>query len=219
MAPMPDKEDLMAKVRMSEKTKQFGRTILTVMSRAVAAALVSSIPAQGAGSNVVTHAFVPGMGFFTPAFDEFVQVQVVSTNKGYMLFYNVFDFGGGFSAGGSGSIPASSVNVSGGSINSGNVTFALNVDTCDVTGFTTNYGPCGTFNVTWVEVPASVGGSMATRGDTEQTFPGGVKVKTNGNTVTFTASTTGTALGFDVPAGTVSFLTQQTNVTVTVTHP
>jgi len=199
--------------------KQFGRTMLTVMGLAVAAAVLSSIPAQAAGSSVVAHALVPGVGFFTPAGDELVQVQVVRTNTGYMLFYNVFDFGGGFSAGGSGSIPASTVNVSGGSVNTGNVKVTLNVNTCDVTGFTTSYGPCGPFDVTWVEEPASVGGSIASRGDTRQTFPGGKTVVTNGSTVTFFALTTGTALGFDMPTPTVGVLVQQTNVTVTITSP
>jgi hypothetical protein len=183
-------------------------------------ALFFAVPyahAQAASPSVIAHAFVPRVGFFTPAFDEFVQVQVVRTNTGYMLFYNVFDFGGGFSAGGSGSIPASTVNVSGGSVNTGNVTVTLNVNTCDVTGFTTSYGPCGTFAVTWVEAPAL--GSTATRGDTQQTFPGGGKVETNGETTTFSALTTGTALGFDVPTATVGVLIQQTNVTVTVTRP
>jgi hypothetical protein len=197
--------------------KQFGRTMLTGMGVALAAAVLSSIPAQAAGSSVIAHAFVPAVGFPNSDFSELVQVQVVRTNTGYLLVYNVFDFGGGFSAGGSGSIPASSVNVSGGSVNTGNVMVTLNVNTCDLTGFTTNYGPCGTFNVTWVEVPASVGGSTATRGTTQQTLPGGGKIVTNGEMVTFTASTTGTALGFDAPAPSVGFLTEETNVTVTVT--
>ena len=87
--------------------------------------------------------------------------EVVNKGNTDMLFYAVIDFGGGFSAKGSGSIPASSVNVSGGSVNAGNVKVTPNVNTCDVTGFTTNLGP---FDVTFVEVPASIGGSTATRG-------------------------------------------------------
>ncbi len=197
--------------------KQFGRTMLTVMGLAVAAAVLSSIPAQAAGSSVIAHAFVPAVGFFTstPTGTELVSFEVVSTKTGYMLFYNVFDFGGGFSAGGFGSIPASSVNVSGGSVNAGKVTVTLNVNTCDVTGFTTSYGPCGTFNLTWVEVPA--GGSFATRGDSQQTLPGGGKVVTNGEQEIFNAVTTGTALGFDTPTPTGGVLIKETNVTVTVT--
>lgn len=98
--------------------------------------------------------------------------------------------------------------------------FTLNVNTCDLTGFTTNSGSCGTFDITWVEVPASVGGSSATRGDTQQTFPGGVKVVTNGEQLTVNASVTGTML--DNSAGAVpssGTLTHETNVSVTVTHP
>jgi hypothetical protein len=113
--------------------KQFCRTMLTVMGLAVAAALLSSIPAQAAGSSVINHTFNAGVGWFTPA-GEFVNINVVRTNSGYMLVYNVCDFGGGFS--GSGSIPVSSVNVSGGSVITGNVTVTLNVNTCDVTGST-----------------------------------------------------------------------------------
>src|SRR5215813_2773787 len=141
--------------------KQLGRTMMTVMVLAVSAAVLSSIPAQAASPVVVAHAFVPSVGFFTlldpsnPFSTELVTLDVESTaNKSYMLSYSVFDFGGGFSAGGSGSIPASSINVSGGSVNSGNVKVTLNVNTCNVTGFTTKYGPCGIFAVTWVEMPA-----------------------------------------------------------------
>lgn len=197
------------------------RKSLWVMLGVLFVAVVGSLAVRRvAGSSVIVHAFVPGVGFFNPAGSELVNVTVESTNAGYMLIYNVFDFGGGFSAGGAGSIPASSVNVSGGSVNAEKVTVTLNVNTCDVTGFTTTDGPCGTFDLTWVEQPASVGGSIATRGDTQQTFPGGVKVVTNGETVTFFAVTTGTALGFDVPSGgTVGILKKETNVTKTITHP
>src|SRR5215472_11536606 len=119
--------------------KQSGRTLLTVMGLAVAAAVLSSIPAQAAGSSVVAHAFIPSVGWFTPAGDEFVQVQVFATsNDSFLLSYQVFDFGGGFSAGGVGYIPAVSVNVSGGSVNSGNVTVTLNVNTCVVPDFTSS---------------------------------------------------------------------------------
>jgi hypothetical protein len=213
---------------MGKMMKQFGRTMLTVMGLAVAAAVLSSIPAQAAGPGVVAHAFVPGVAFFTlldpsnPFSTELVEVEVVRTAKTYMLVYNVFDFGGGFSAAGSGSIPASSVNVSGGSVNTGNVTVTLNVKTCDVTGFTTTVGPCGTFDLTWVEVPASIGGSFATRGDTQLTSPQGgkvVTVVTNGETEAFSALTAGTALGFELPTPTFGGLTKETNVTVTVTGP
>ena len=60
--------------------KQFGRTMLTVMGIAVAAAVLSSIPAQ-AGSNVVAHALVP-VAFFedtsNPADTVFAFVEVTS---------------------------------------------------------------------------------------------------------------------------------------------
>jgi hypothetical protein len=55
--------------------KQFRRTTLSVMGLAVAVAVLSSIPAQAAGSSVIAHAFVPSMGFPNSDFSEFVQVQ------------------------------------------------------------------------------------------------------------------------------------------------
>ena len=199
-------------------TKQFGKTKLTVIGLAVGAA-ISAIPVHAAGASVINHAFVPQLDFFSPDFSELVAVSVVSTNAGYMLFYNVISFGGPLNWGGFGSIPTSSVNVSGGSISTGKVTFALNVNTCDLAGFTTNAGPCGAFDLTWVEEPVSVGGSYVTRGDTQQTFPGGGTIVTNGQTETFFALTTGTAVGFDVPPATAGNLVKQTNVTVTITAP
>jgi hypothetical protein len=69
------------------------------------------------------------------------------------------------------------------------------------------------FNISWVEMPASIGGSVAFRGDSRQTFPaGGGSVVTNGQSETFFALTTGAALGFDVPTQppTVGNLTKQT---------
>jgi len=211
---------------MGKMMKRFGRTMLTVMGLAVAAAVLSSIPAHASGPNVIANGFSAGVGWFTqldpnnPFSTELVVVNVQRTAKtGYMLFYIVVDFGGGFSANGSGSIPFSSVNVSGGSVNTAKETLTLNVNTCglDPSSFTTNYGPCGTFNLTWVEMPASIGGSYATRGDTQFTSPGGSKVTTNGELVNFGALVTGTALGYDAPTPTLGGLTQQTNVTVTVT--
>lgn len=208
--------------------KKFGRTMLIVMGLAVIAAALSPIPARAASPVVVAHAFVPSVGFFTlldpnnPNSAELVGVTVERTsNKDYMLLYQIFDFGGGFSAMGSGSIPASSVNVSG-LLSKGNLTLTLNVNTCNVTGFTTNFGPCGTFDVTWVEMPASVGGSSINRGDNRQTFPIGggqvVTIVTNGETETFFALATGAALGIGVPTTppTQGRLTKETNVTKTV---
>ena len=216
--------------------KQFGRTMLTVMGLAVAGAVSSSIPAQAASPVVVTHTgvhgFVPTVGFFTlldpsnPNSAELVGVTVEKTsNTGYMLIYQIVDFGGGFSADGHGSIPASSVNVSGGTVNTLNVTVMLNVNTCDVPGFTTvPPGTCGTFDLTWVEMPPSIAGSFINRGDNRQTFIQNGKlmtVVTNGQMEIFFALTTGTALGFGVPTTppTEGLLIKETNVTKTVIGP
>jgi len=211
--------------------KQFGKTMLSLIGLAVGAAVLSSIPAQAASS--VTHSgvngFVPSVGWFTqldpnnPFSTELVSVTVEkNSNTGYMLIYQIIDFGGGFSADGHGSIPDSSVNVSGGTVNSGNVTVTLNVNTCDLPGFTTLPGPCGTFDLTWVELPVSIAGSFINRGDNRQTFIQDGKVmtvETNGQTEVFFALTTGTALGFGVPTTppTEGLLVKETNVTKTVT--
>ena len=199
---------------------QFRKIMLSLIGLAAAATVLSSIPAQAqaAGPSVITHAFDVGVGWANSDFTEFVQVEVESTKTGYVLIYNIFDFGGGISAGGSGSIPASSVTVSGGSVNTGKMTLTLNLNAC-AAGFTNSYGPCGPINLSWVEQPASVGGSIATRGDSQQTFPGGAKVVKNGETVTFFAVTTGTALGYEAPTGATGVLTQETNVTKTITIP
>ena len=148
----------------------------------------------------------------------FAFVEVFTGNGGEALFYYISDSNNTFSYSGSGSIPASSVNVSGGSVNAGKVTVTLNVNTCDVTGFTTSLGPCGPFDVTFVEVPASLGGSTATRGDKQQRMPGGGKVVTNGASWSFGALATGTALNYSFTSG-GGTLTQQTNVNVTFPAP
>jgi len=110
------------------------------------------------------------------------------------------------------------LNVSGGSVNTEKVTVTLNVNTCGVPGFTTTAGPCGTFNLTWVEQPASVGGSIITRGVTQQTLPaGGGTIVTKGQVETFFALNSGTAIGFDLPPGTLGLLQKLTNATVTTT--
>ena len=199
-----------------KKMKQFVRTMLTVMGLAVVAVL-SSIPAQ-AGSNVIAHSFDAGIGWFNSDFSELYVATVVRTNSGYMLSYNIYDFGGGISAGGSGAIPASDVSVSGGSLNSVKVTVTLNVDTCAL-NLSNSFGLCGPINITWVELPASIGGSIANHGDSRQMFAGGGGVVTNGSTVVFFASATGTMLGSDVPQRTLGNLTQGTNITRTITGP
>jgi hypothetical protein len=207
---------------MSKMMKQFGRTMLIVMGLAVAAAVLSSIPAQAAGSAFVAHALVP-VAFLedtsNPTDPVFAFVEVVTGKSGQMLFYDINDGNGTFFYSGSGSIPASSINVSGGPVSRGNVTVTLNVNTCGVTGFTTSSGPCGTFNVTFAEVPPSVGGSTAFRGDNVQTLPGGGKIKTNGSSLNVGALATGTALSYSFDTFLGGNLQQQTNVIVTITPP
>ena len=176
---------------------------------------------SGSGRRVVAYALVP-VAFLkdtsNPADPVFAYVTVVTGNGGETLFYYISDSNNTFSYSGSGSIPASSVNVSGGSVNAGKVTVTLNVNTCDVAGFTTSNGPCGPFDVTFVEVPPSLGGSTATRGDKQQRMPGGGKVVTNGSSWMFSALATGTALYYSFTSG-GGTLTQQTNVTVTFPAP
>ncbi len=199
-----------------KKMKQFVRTMVTLMGLAVAAAMLSSTPVQAQA--VIAHSFDAGTGWFNSDFSELYVATVVRTNSGYMLSYNIYDFGGGISAGGSGPIPASNVSVSGGSLNSVKVTVTLNVDTCAL-NFSNSFGLCGPINITWVELPASIGGSISNHGDSRQVFAGGGGVVTNGSTVVFFASATGTMLGSDVPQGTLGELTQGTNITRTITGP
>jgi len=196
--------------------KQFRKTMLSVMGLAVTAALLSSVPAQA--QTVIAHSFDAGIGWFNSDFSELYTATVVRTNNGYLLSYNIIDFGGGISAGGSGPIPASDVTISGGSVSSAKVTVTLNVDTCAL-NFSNSYGLCGPINVSWVELPASVGGSFANHGDSRNLFPGGGGVATNGSTVTYFASATGTMLGSDVPQGATGTLTQGTNITRTIIGP
>ena len=200
---------------------KFG-TMLIVMALAVAAAVWSSIPAQ-AGPAIVAHALNP-VAFLTdtsnPADPVFVFVTVITGNGGQELFYNINDSNGTFFYSGFGSIPASSVNVSGGgSLNTGKVTVTLNVNTCAVADFTTVNGPCGPFNFTWVEVPPSVGGSNTFHGISKVNMPGGGKVQTNGDSLSVGATVTGTALIYNFDTLNGAGLTEQTNVTVTITHP
>lgn len=199
-----------------KKMKQFGRTMLTVMSLAVAAAMSSSIPAQAqAGSSVVTHGYNTNLGIFDFSIFQLTFINVNRTANNYMFSYSMF---GPFSGSGSGSIPASVVNVSGSSVSAGNVAFALNVNTCglDPASFTTSAGSCGTFDITWTQIPASVGGSTITSGTTRQTTPGVGTTIINGHTQTFNATLTGTALGYVLPncCGQLEELTQAT-VTIT----
>lgn len=201
-----------------KKMKHFGRTMLCVMSLAVAAAMSPSIYAQATGSSVVTHGYDTNLGIFDLNVGELTFINVNRTGNGYLFSYQMF---GPFSGAGSGSIPASSVNVSGASVSAGNVTFTLNVNTCglDPSSFTTSLGSCGTFNITWTQIPASVGGSTITSGATQQRIPGVGTTIINGHTETFNASVTGTALGEVFTSGAFGQLVYLTNATVTVAGP
>ena len=166
--------------------KKFCRTMLTVIGLAVAAALtVVPAPAQS-GSSVVTHGYNTNLGIFDFTISQLTFININRTANDYMFAYQMF---GPFSGAGSGSIPASSVNVSGPSVNTGKVTFALNVNTCglDPASFTTSQGSCGTFAINWVQIPASVGGSTITSGTTRQTTPGVGTTIITGHTETFNA--------------------------------
>jgi len=197
--------------------KQFVRTMLTVMGFAVAAAMSPSIHAQTTGSSVVNHGYNTNLGIFDFSIFQLTFINVNRTANNYAFSYQMF---GPFSGAGSGSIPASSVNVSGSSVNAGNVTFALNVNTCDLdpASFTTSQGTCGAFNMSWIQIPASIAGSTTTSGTTHQTIPGGGTMIINGHTETFTAQLTGTALGYALP-GCCGALEELTNATVTHTGP
>ena len=195
--------------------KQFCRTMLIVTGVAVAAAMSPSIHAQATGSSVVNHGFIASFGIFDFISGELTFVQVDTANNN-LFSYSMF---GAISGAGSGSIPASSVNVSGSSLNSGNVTFTLNVNTCglDPSSFTTSQGSCGSFDITWTEEPASVGGSTITSGTTHQTTPGVGTTIINGHTETFNALLNGTALGYVLPNGPFAQLEQLNQATVTHT--
>ena len=148
-----------------------------------------------------------------------------TSNTTYFLNYSIFDTAQPQTVNdsGFGSIPASSVNVSGGSLHSGKEVVTLNVNTCDAAEFIAIFptqGPCGTLNITWTELPASVAGSFAERADIHTTFPNGEKMIQNGESVTFSALVTGTAFGYSNTGGPASGeLTQATNVSITLTAP
>ncbi len=205
------------------------RTIVVgaVAVLAVAAAVLSSIPAwasgpskfvsNGLGTNaqIVDNLSIPGDT--VTAFVNFNQ----TSNTTYFLNYFIFDANGTINDFSSGSIPASRVNVSGGSLNAGKVVVTLNVNTCDFPELIANgQGPCGTIDLTWTELPASVAGSFAERSNIVTTFPNGEKMIQNGQLVGFSALVTGTALGYGNTGGPGSgFLQQGTNLSITITGP
>jgi hypothetical protein len=182
--------------------KQFGRTMMTVMGLAVAAAM--SIHAQ---TTTVNHGYNASLGIFDGNTGTITFLSVDITGNGYVLSYQQF---GPTSSSGSGPVPASSVNVTGSSVNAGNVTFTLNVNTCGLAGFTTT-GACGPFNLTWVQMPTDVGGSTITSGTQRTTMPGMGTTIINGHTETFNAVLGGTALSEVFPSipfgGTLEYLT------------
>jgi hypothetical protein len=205
--------------------KQFSRTMLTVMGVAVAAAGLSAIPAQASGPtrSISANGLGGSVNFVdmsNPADPVTASVNLSQTsNNSYLLYYSIADQAGTFTDFSIGSIPASSVNVSGGSVNTGKVVATLNVNTCDFAEFIANgQGPCGTLDITWTELPASVTGSFAERSNIVDTFPNGEKMVQVGDVLGFTALVSGTALNFSNTGGPAyGSLAQQKNVTKTFT--
>ncbi|HET6179059.1 MAG TPA: hypothetical protein VFE61_19170 [Candidatus Sulfotelmatobacter sp.] len=195
--------------------KQFAKTMLILVGVAGAAAMPPSIYAQAAGSNVVNHGYNTNMGIFDFNVGELTFINVNRVGQSYVFAYQMF---GPFSGAGSGPIPASSVHVSGSSVSAGNVTFTLNVNTCnlDPSSYTTSQGTCGIFDISWIQMPASVGGSTTTSGTIHETAPGGGTTTINGHTETFTAQLSGTAIGYALPSC-CGALEELTNSTVTHT--
>ena len=206
--------------------KKFGKTMLTVMCLAVAAAVSSSIPARASSPSRFTANGVGGivsivdMSNPDDSVSAFVNLSRIS-NTSYTLFYAINDTAGTVNDFGFGSIPASSVNVSGGSINTGKTVVTLNVNTCDFAEFTANsQGPCGTLDITWTELPASVAGSFAEHSNSATTFPNGEKMQQIGDVLGFSALVTGTALNFSNTGGPAyGQLTQEKNVIKTFNAP
>lgn len=186
--------------------KQFGRTMMTVLGLAVAAAMSPSIHAQ---TTTVNHGYNANLGIFDGNTSTITFLSVDITGKGYVLSYQQF---GASSNSGSGPVPASSVTVTGSSVNAGNVTFTLNVNTCGLAGFTITEGACGLFNLTWAQMPTDIGGSTITSGTQRMTMPGMGTTIINGHTETFNAVLGGTALSEvflpSIPfGGTLEYLT------------
>jgi hypothetical protein len=186
--------------------------MLTVMGLAVAAGVLSSIPAQASGR----HSFVSnGVQTFVNGFVDSSSIPGDSvtlsyltiyqtSNKNFTLSYGINDTAGTINDSGFGSIPASSVNVSGGSLNSDKEVVTLNLNTCDPAEFIAIFptqGSCGPINITWTEQPASLVGSFAERSNIVQTLPNGEKTVQIGNVVGQSALVTGTAFGYSNTGG------------------
>lgn len=208
-----------------KRMKQFGKMALIAVSIVIAGAVMSPIPsqAQTTNSSVIPNALSPSIGTFDfsdPSDPKVIFVTVMRTaNSGYTLSYSIYDFNGTYTYAGYGPIPNSSVTVSGGSVGSGKLTITLNVDTCSLADFTTMNAPCGDFNLTWTEIPASIGGSFVSRGNTVFTAPGIGMTVINGEQQFYGAAVTGSILDNLVPTPPIGGITQQTNVTITVTRP
>jgi hypothetical protein len=191
---------------------------LTAASPAQAQASVS-FTAHGIGSNNlffdVSNPADPVFVFFS--FAPFSAKGNPATTD-YFLSYNIGDFNGTFADQGMGVIPLSTMNITG-MLDKGTAVAKLNVNTCDVAGFTTISGNCGSFAITVTELPLTFL-NESTRG-TSVSSAGGITTTTHGSSAEFTSQTTGTALGFAAPAGSSQFpgLVQFNGVTITFTHP
>lgn len=174
------------------------------------------LPSIYAQTTTVNHGYNASLGIFDVSTGTITFLSVDITGNGYVLSYQ--QFGPTSSNVGFGLVPASSVTVTGSSVNAGNVTFTLNVNTCGLAGFTTT-GACGPFNLTWVQMPTDIGGSTITSGTQHVTMPGMGTTITNGHTETFSAVLSGTALSevfAPLPlGGTLEYLT---NAIVTKTN-
>ena len=197
--------------------------MLTVMGLAVAGAVLSSIPAQAASSSVIANGVGGSVELVDtnsiPGDQVFVFVSVTHAANVTFFNYNIGDSNFTVSDSGFGSIPASDVTVSGGSVKAGKAIITVNVNTCDVPGFMTLSGTCGPFNVTWNEEPVSVGGFFVTRGDTKFTLFGGGILVINGESANFGALATGTAKGFGSAVPQFGNVFQETNVNVFFSAP
>jgi hypothetical protein len=178
-----------------------------------------SFTAHGIGSNNLWFDFsnpADPVGVFVSFAPFSAKGNPATTN--YFLSYSIGDFNGTFSYTGMGVIPLSTVNITG-MLDKGTVVAKLNVNTCDVAGFTTSSGNCGSFAITVTESPLAVG-SQSMQGTSVSTF-NGITTTTHGSSEEYTSQTAGTALGVVAPVGSGQFpgLVQFNGVTITKTHP
>jgi hypothetical protein len=211
--------------------KQFVHIMRIVFGLAVVGISLSSIPVQAAGPQVSfvangIGANVTLLDLSNPADPVFLDVFLSPAQGGnaaspapkFFLDYDIGDIDGTFFDAGFGPIPSSTVNISGGSITAGKTVVQLNVNTCDVAGFTTFSGPCGSFNITWTEAQATAG-SDSFRGTQIITFFGGGKETSTGTFLNFASLATGTALGFGSSFPGSGLIIQFSGVGITFTSP